>query len=140
MTQTIIDAKGLILGRYASFAAKQAILGNEVIIINASQSIISGRKSVLFERLRQKKAMGSNIRKGPYIPLRSDSYVKRSIRGMIPYKTAKGREALSRIRVYTHNPKGVEANVMVEGASAEKLPTSQYVVLETLLKSQGGRV
>jgi large subunit ribosomal protein L13 len=43
----------------------------------------------------KEKAMGSNIRQGPFIPTRADSYVKRTIRGMLPYKTSKGRDALA---------------------------------------------
>lgn len=139
MEEIIIDAKGLILGRYATYAAKQALLGNNVIVINASQTVISGKKSVVFDRLKQKKAMGSNIRQGPFLPTRSDSYVKRTIRGMIPYKTAKGRDALSRVRVFANNAANLNGNVTLENAMVEKLPNSQFVLLETLLRSAGGK-
>lgn len=139
MEDIIIDAKGLVLGRMASIAAKQALLGNKVIIVNASQTVISGRKRVIFERIRQKRAMGSNIRQGPFIPTRSDSYVKRTIRGMIPYKTPKGRDALGRVRVFAQNPQNLKGNMQVPNANVEKLPSSQFVLLETALKSAGGR-
>ena len=40
---TVIDAKGLILGRLASSVAKQLLSGDEkVYIINAEKAIISG--------------------------------------------------------------------------------------------------
>ena len=139
MEEIIIDAKGLILGRYATHAAKQSLLGNKVIIVNASQSVVSGRKSVIFDRLKQKKAMGSNIRQGPFIPTRSDSYVKRTIRGMLPYKTPKGRDALGRIRVFAGNPGNLKATMQIENAKVEKLPSSQFVVLEVALRSAGGK-
>jgi large subunit ribosomal protein L13 len=96
MEETIIDAKGLILGRFATYAAKQALLGNKVIVVNASQSVISGRKRVVFDRLKQKKAMGSNIRQGPFIPTRADSYVKRTIRGMLALQNTKRKRRSSK--------------------------------------------
>jgi large subunit ribosomal protein L13 len=139
MEEIIIDAKGLILGRYATIAAKQALLGNKVLVVNASQSVISGKKRVVYDRLKEKRAMGSNIRQGPFIPTRSDAYVKRAIRGMIPYKTSKGRDALSRIRVFSGNPGDLKATITIENAKVEKLPSSQFVLLETLLKSAGGK-
>ena len=140
MDETIIDAKGLILGRFATYAAKQALLGNKVIVVNASQSVISGRKRVVFDRLKQKKAMGSNIRQGPFIPTRADSYVKRTIRGMLPYKTTKGRDALARVRVFSHNTANLKSTIELEGARVEKLPKTQFVVLETALRSAGGNI
>lgn len=41
---------------------------------------------------------------GPYYPKRPDRIFKRAIRGMLPYKTEDGREALSNVRVYVGNP------------------------------------
>jgi ribosomal protein L13 len=58
MEETIIDAKGLILRRFATYAAKQALLGNKVIVVNASQSVISGRKRVVYDRMLQGKSHG----------------------------------------------------------------------------------
>jgi len=41
---------------------------------------------------------------GPYYPKRPDRIFKRAIRGMLPYKTEDGREALSNVRVYVGTP------------------------------------
>ena len=45
----IIDASNLILGRLATFVAKQALLGEQVFIANCEKSVISGDKAnILF--------------------------------------------------------------------------------------------
>ena len=40
----IIDGKGTVLGRLASFAAKEAIRGEEIVVLNCEQIIITGNK------------------------------------------------------------------------------------------------
>ncbi|TAL55726.1 MAG: 50S ribosomal protein L13, partial [Nanoarchaeota archaeon] len=44
MADTIIDAKDSVLGRVATFAAKKALLGDNVIVVNADKAYISGDK------------------------------------------------------------------------------------------------
>ena len=45
----IIDASNLVLGRLASFAAKRALQGDEVIVFNAENAVISGTKANIVE-------------------------------------------------------------------------------------------
>ncbi len=40
----IIDGKDAVLGRLASYAAKEALKGEEVIIVNCKEVIITGNK------------------------------------------------------------------------------------------------
>ena len=42
----IIDGKGAILGRLASYAAKQALKGEEIVVLNCEEVIITGNKKV----------------------------------------------------------------------------------------------
>ena len=45
---TVIDAKGLILGRLASTVAKQLLSGDEKIyIVNAEKAVVSGSKATI---------------------------------------------------------------------------------------------
>ena len=49
----VIDGKGAILGRLASYAAKEALKGEEIVILNCEEVIISGNKQMIkkgFER------------------------------------------------------------------------------------------
>lgn len=99
----VIDAEGLILGRLASYAAKQALLGKNVSIINSEKTVISGTRKQAMTIYQQKLHRGDTFR-GPFQPIRPDLFLKRTIRGMIPRDKARGREALKRIRCFIGNP------------------------------------
>ena len=38
----VIDATDLLLGRFAGYAAKQALLGKEIRVINCEKAVVSG--------------------------------------------------------------------------------------------------
>ena len=59
MINMIIDAKDLILGRLASFAAKQALLGETVDIVNAEESVITGNKRWIIAHYVQARDRGN---------------------------------------------------------------------------------
>ena len=112
---TIIDASGAILGRLASEVAKRALKGEEIIIINAEKAVISGNKEAVLEKYLHRRRIG-NPKKGPFFPKRPDLIVKRAIRGMLPYKKKRGKEALKRIRVFI----GVPEELDIEAERVEK--------------------
>ncbi len=116
----VIDADNLIMGRLASHVAKLLISGEEVAIVNAEKTIISGRKKSIIAEYHQKRTVGGP-RKGPFFPRMPDRILKRTVRGMIPYKKATGKEAFKRLKVYIGVPKELEGKSLgtVEGASAE---------------------
>ena len=45
----IIYATGAVFGRLCSFAAKNALEGNEVIIVNSEKTIITGNKKNIID-------------------------------------------------------------------------------------------
>ncbi|MEM3841253.1 MAG: 50S ribosomal protein L13 [Candidatus Micrarchaeaceae archaeon] len=102
----VYDAKGRVLGRVASAAAKAALRGKKIAIINAGDAIISGNKKDIIKkyntRLRlQEKA---NPEHSPYWSRRPDMLMKRVIRGMLPYRKASGKSAYRRLLVFTGTP------------------------------------
>ncbi len=105
----IIDGKGAILGRLASFAAKTALKGEEVVVLNCKEIIISGNKKYFQQKqLDMKKKIGSG-QKGPKISKLPHIIVKRAIRGMLPsHKQGRGRGAFKRILCYSGVPKEFE--------------------------------
>jgi len=82
---TIIDAKGLILGRLASNVAKRLLLGETVIILNAEKVAISGKRKQIVKEAKTFLEVG-HPRKGPFHPRRPDRIIRRTIRGMLPWK------------------------------------------------------
>ena len=102
----VIDASNLILGRLASYAAKQLLLGAKIVIINSEKSVISGSKQNISEKFKKRlqlRTLGSQ-KKAPKHPHRPDNFVRRTIRGMLPWKKPKGKTAYRRLRVYIGVP------------------------------------
>ena len=132
----VIDASNLILGRMATFVAKQALLGQEVKVINVEKAIVSGRKKFTISDTQNDANRGTPA-KGPFIPKMADRYVRRSIRGMLPYKQPKGAEAYKRVLCYVGVPEELKdkETMTVAGANVEKLPTLNYIAIGELLKN-----
>ena len=133
----IIDAKGLILGRMASIIAKRLLQGESVIVLNAEKTAISGKRLQIVKEAKTFLEVG-HPRKGPYHPRRPDKIVRRTIRGMLPRKKPKGRQAFKRLRVYLGAPmefEDKEIQTILE-ASAEKLK-SPYITVGELAKEIG---
>lgn len=133
----IIDANGLILGRLASNVAKLLLQGETVIILNAEKAAVSGKKQSIVQEAKTFLEVG-HPRKGPLHPRRPDRIVSKTIRGMLPRRKPKGREAYKRLRVYLGAPsefEGREAKTIAE-ASADKLK-SPYMTVAELAKEIG---
>jgi len=133
----IIDAKGLILGRMASIIAKRLLQGESVIVLNAEKAAISGKRLQIVKEAKPFLEVG-HPRKGPFHPRRPDKIVRRTVRGMLPRKKPKGRQAYKRLKVYLGAPtefNGKEIQTILE-ASAEKLK-SPYITVGELAKEIG---
>ncbi len=133
----IIDAKELILGRMASVIAKRLLQGETIVIVNAEKAAISGKR---LSRVRDAKTFleVGHPRKGPYHRRRPDRIVRRTIRGMLPRKKPKGKQAYKRLKVYLSTPAelvGKEAQTIIE-ASTEKL-RCPYLTVGELAKEIG---
>jgi large subunit ribosomal protein L13 len=134
----IIDAEGATLGRLCTNAAKNLLKGEEITIINSEKAIISGKKSMIKKRYKQKKEVGT-YRKGPFFPRMPDRIVKRTIRGMIPYQTPNGRAAFKRLKCYIGIPKEFEGKKFEKIMDAEKNPIDFITIME-LSKSLGADI
>lgn len=100
----IIDAEGSPLGRIASHAAKQSLLGKSVVIINCNKTVISGRKAYVAKAYGIKRARKSSSLKGPNFPRVPEKIMKRTVRGMLSYKQGRGKAALRRVLCYNEVP------------------------------------
>lgn len=105
----IIDGTGATLGRLASYSAKQALKGEEIVILNCEKIIITGNKKDIVEKYKQKRRLVGSTQKGPKYSRSLDRVVKVTIRGMLPnYREGRGRAAYKRIRCYIGVPKKFE--------------------------------
>ncbi len=135
----IIDAENSILGRVATTAAKQALLGEDIAIINADKAIVSGTKQEVFARYKQRYARGVPS-KGPFILRAPDRLVKRTIRNMIPYKTPRGREAFARIKCFVGVPaEFADKDAVIVGKNKRELPNNKFVTIKEISRNLGGK-
>lgn len=136
----IIDGSNLIMGRLAAYVAKKALQGEQVDVLNSEMAVITGAKSGLLDRYKNRRERGTPSR-GPFFPRMSHLILKRAIRGMLPYKNAKGREALKRIKCYQGVPPrfaGQRAET-VDRADKSKLRTKKYITLRELANLLGAK-
>ena len=102
--EIVIDASEGVLGRVASFAAKQSLLGKKVTIVNCEKALVTGRRKNILEEYKIARRRGGSSRKGPKFPKSSERIMKRTIRGMLSYKEGRGSEAFKRIMCYDAIP------------------------------------
>lgn len=98
----LFDATNKILGRFCSQVAKKALLGYNILIINAKDAIISGRKGDIHDKFVKKLNIrtSTNPRRGPFHMRRPDTFMKRVIRQMLPRKKIRGKEAIKRVHIF----------------------------------------
>ena len=99
----IINADKLILGRMAAIVAKQALLGEEVKIVNCEKAVVIGHRKPVLVHYKKRLKLGQP-QQGPFVQRRPDFFVRRTIRGMLPRKKSRGRDAYSRIKCYVGIP------------------------------------
>ena len=137
----VVDARDCILGRVASEVDQKVLAGETVAVVNAERAVITGNEETTMETYHTRANLGSDS--GPYYPKRPDRIFKRSIRGMLPYKTEEGQEALSNVRVYVGNPyerdEDVES-VVLDGTSLDRLSNIKFTTLGKISESLGANV
>ena len=133
----VVDARDCILGRVASEVAQKALAGESVAIVNAEHAVITGSDEDVMSVYRKRVDVGSD--RGPYYPKRPDRLFKRAVRGMLPYKKPKGRDALERVRVYVGNPYDEDGEVL-EGTSLDRLSNIKFISLGEVSEKLGANV
>ncbi len=137
----LLDAKNQILGRLASYAAKQALSGEMVVVLNAEKAVISGRRKNIVEEAKRRLETRTlaNQTTAPVHQRRPDLYLRRVIRGMLPWKKARGKAAFHRVLVFMGVPEEYSSKnpARVPGADASKL-ASAYMTLADLATEIGG--
>jgi large subunit ribosomal protein L13 len=134
----VVDARDCILGRVASQVAERALAGDRVAVVNAERAVITGSEDDVMAKFRKRTEVGSD--RGPYYPKRPDRIFKRSIRGMLPYKKPRGREAFENVRCYVGNPYDDGDADVLEGTSLDRLSNIKFLTLGEVSEGLGANV
>ncbi len=137
----VVDGSNHILGRLASIIAKKLLNGERIVVVNAEKIVVSGKPS---EVVKQYKATVLPVRshhqhkwrpKRPRSPVR---LFKSAVKGMLPKNNKRGRDALSRLRVYVGVPKEFEGAELVRFREADASRLARgYVELGRIARELG---
>ena len=128
----VIDASDGILGRVASFAAKQSLLGKDVIVVNCAKTRITGDNRMIINEYKTLVYRGGHSLNGPFHIKRSPQFLmKRTIRGMLSYKQGRGNAAFKRIMCYNDVPAAHAQEKMVKVAHTHQ---GKHMSLSNLTK------
>lgn len=140
----VVDATDMILGRMCSQIAKLALLGEHIVITNAKNAVISGRRNQILEKyvhLRHIRNL-SNPRRGPFHSSRPDTFLRQKIRFMLP-KNQRGADALTRVHVFINDiPKQLSNKyqnnepITFMKSSVENL-RRKYITVEDICNNMG---
>merc|ERR1712186_225415 len=104
--EIVVDCRGHLLGRLASTLAKELLNGQHVVCVRTEDINISGslyRAKLKWANFRRKR-MNSNPKQGPLHYRSPAKILWRTIRGMVPHKTARGAAALDRLKSFEGIP------------------------------------
>lgn len=132
-----IDGNNLIVGRAGSFIAKKLMLGESIDLINCQNMVITGNKKNVLAKYKRIKSMGVPS-KGPFLSKRPDMLVRRIMRGMLPYKQFKGKEAFKRLKCYIDSPEKIEGDAQsIDKANVSKVPNMKYIKIIDICRELG---
>lgn len=115
----VIDVSGLVLGRAAGLIAKRLLKGEQLVVVNAEKSVVTGDRQTVIQEFATRRARGS-VRSGPHYPRYPDRIFRRAVRGMLPHLKTRGKVAFDRLTVHIGVPPGLEtaSRSTLEGAKA----------------------
>lgn len=137
----VIDATDLIAGRLATRVAKMALLGEEVVVVNSEKAIITGKKESVFAKYKNLSEKGVP-KKGPFLHRMPDKLLRRIIRGMLPYKKPRGKDAFGRIKCYVGLPEKLkDAHLETfKEANISKVPSLKYTYILSISRKLGAKI
>jgi large subunit ribosomal protein L13 len=130
----VVDARDCIMGRVASQVAEKALDGQTVAVVNAERAVITGREEQIKAKYKKRVDIGADNQY--FYPKRPDGILKRAIRGMLPHKKQRGRDAFENVRVYVGNPHDKDAELL-DGTSLDRLSNIKFVTLAEVSETLG---
>ena len=128
----IIDGTNAVLGRLASYVAKELLKGEEINIMNCEKVIITGNQKTTEREFSDKRSRFGHSQKGPKHIKTSDRMVKRVVRGMLPnHRFGRGRQAWKRLMCYNKVPKEFQDQKIIK---EEKDKTCKFASVKEFSK------
>merc|ERR1711998_103791 len=122
--QIVIDARGHLLGRLASFVAKEALLGQKIVVVRCEELVISGShiRNKMKLLMKRNKRMNTNPVKGPFHHKSPSDMFMRVVRGMLPHVWFRGSAAFQRVKAVEGVPEPFDQIKKVVVPDALRVP------------------
>ncbi|CAG0879200.1 unnamed protein product [Darwinula stevensoni] len=106
MLPIVIDGAGHLLGRLAAVVAKQLLQGQKIVVVRCENMNISGNffRNKLKYLAFLRKRCNVNPARGPFHFRAPSMIFRRTVRGMLPHKVERGKQALKRLQCYEGVP------------------------------------
>ncbi|KAJ3127896.1 60S ribosomal protein L16B [Physocladia obscura] len=104
--EIVIDGKGHLIGRLSAVVAKHLLNGHKVTVVRCEELNVSGsfyRNKIKYLAYLRKRCI-INPARGPFHFRAPSRIFYRTLRGMMPHKTARGAAALERLKVFEGVP------------------------------------
>lgn len=134
----VIDASDHIMGRLATYIAKQLLNGEDITVVNSEKLVITGGKKAILQDYKERRARGKT-RKGPYYPRMPDRLFRRTVRGMISYQQPRGRTAFKRLSVHIGVPKDLESAKIMKVENALDRGATRKMYLGDIARLLGAK-
>ncbi len=138
MKELYVDASNQILGRLASKIAKEILNGNKVYVVNAEKAVISGNPKYTIKVYLEKIQKGDPYH-GPFFPKDPDRILRRTVRGMLPWKKPRGKQAYKRLKVYISVPEELKNKEFIKFKDAENKLENKFITLSEVCKRIGSK-
>ena len=134
-----IDGSYHILGRLSSWIAQRVLAGDEVVVVNAQNVVVSGRKRFLVDSTNEKRqrAVHTNPKRGPFYPRMPDRILRRTVRGMLPWKKTSGKDAFRRLSAFIEIPDEFADKEFTTVPEAMRIPSHDYITVGELARAVG---
>lgn len=137
--EKFVDASNLVLGRMCTYLAKRLLLGDNIKVVNCENAFVIGDKNMLVKEYNETRARGQPT-KGVFFPRRPDLFVKRTVRGMLPYKQERGKTALSRLVCFIGIPEELQSKKLETVEEAAKKLVGDGIRVKELCHLLGGKI
>lgn len=139
--ELVVDAGGMVAGRLASIVAKHLLNGYRIYVVNVEKAVITGTKERILNEFMKKLSIQSRVnprRHGPFKPRSPEGIFRRMVRGMLPRKKARGKEAFRRLRVFRGIPPDLKDKNIVSFKEARyRLSSYGYMTLHEIARYIG---
>ena len=117
-----IDASGAVVGRLCARVAKLLLANQQVEIINADKAVMAGSLSAAKEHYLSRRGQKNKRtpEDSPVWPRVPHLLLRRIVRGMLPHKSRRGRDAYHLLKVTQGMPEGAKATTIKEASSSSK--------------------